>query len=89
MIQRGDALVAQRDALFDKRDPEARGAGFECGDGHLECAVAIPVRLDDRAQRRGRRNLAQQPDVVPDGFEIDLGDGGTQRTPRLSLSRAR
>ena len=73
--RRLDPALAQPEPLLDERDPEPRRAGLERRPRDLGVAVPVPVGLDDRHQLGP--GGPEQPDVVRDRVEVDLGDRGT------------
>src|SRR3990172_1744016 len=71
-----DAADAKLFALIDADNAQARGAGVERGAAHGDSAVAVGVGLHDGEEARGGGAGGEQPHVVRDGVEVDLGPAG-------------
>ena len=73
--RRGDAVLAQLDALVDQRHGQPAGAAGQRGPGHRRSPVAVAVGLDHRAELGRRRQAGQHGRVVRHGGQVDLGPG--------------
>ena len=69
----GQAVLTQLHALVDQRHGQPAGAAGQRGPGHRRPSMAVPVRLDHRAQLGRRGQAGQHRRVVRHGGQVDLG----------------
>ena len=73
-------MLTELHPLVDQRHGQAGGAAGQRSPGHGGAAVAVPVRLDHRAELGRCGQAGQHPGVVGHRAQVDLGPGRTRAT---------
>ena len=76
-----DPRLAELATLLDQGDREPGGSAGERRLRRPDRPVPVAEGLDDRAELGRGDQVGQQPGVVPDGVQVDLGPRRPERAP--------